>query len=489
MKKVTIFTLMLMLFASVGFSQTKDSWTETFDSQTSNSYGTGLINIDGRDWTRSDAGNFSYANTNMGSQAFTINDDKSNASITTPGLNTCGEVSFQYAYINGSETNVFVLQKSTDGTNFTDLETVTLGPSANLNYVDYSFTVNESANPVYIRVLSDDQNAHLFIENFTVTDFGAGPTAPAPAFTPAAGYYTTAQDITITAASDDKASYDIYYTTDGTTPTDASTLYTAPVNIATTTTLKAITYATGMDASSVTTGEYSFPIEVATIAELRTQATGSQVYVLTGQAVLTFQQAYRGQKFIQDATAAVLIDDNSGIITTTYNIGDGITGITGTLGEYGGMIQFTPTQDPGAASSTGNTFDPQEITLADFNANFEDYESELVKVLAVTFTDGGGTFTNGAAYEITDGSSSSKATSNFRATFYDVDYIGGTIPTTPQDIVCIANSRNDGDYLSARVSADIVAAPIPPVPVSSKGIIIAGLLIGLVVVLRKGRLF
>ncbi|MDZ4183223.1 MAG: hypothetical protein U1B83_10135, partial [Candidatus Cloacimonadaceae bacterium] len=90
----------------------------------------------------------------------------------------------------------------------------------------------------------------------------------------------------------------------------------------------------------------SATVAVANIAALRASATGSTVYTLTGEAVLTFKQTFRNQKFIQDATAAILVDDLNNIITTVYNIGDGITGISGTLTEFGGMKQFTPTANP-----------------------------------------------------------------------------------------------------------------------------------------------
>ncbi|HBF88869.1 MAG TPA: hypothetical protein DDX39_09530 [Bacteroidales bacterium] len=142
------------------------STCENFDDQTSNTYSNVGFSMSSGDWTCNAAGNFAYANTNMGSYAFTINDDIVGAHITTPALNTCGTVSFKYAYINGTETNVFVLQKSTDEISFTDVDTHELTALANLNYVDYSFTINDLSSTVYIRILSDDQNAHLFIEDF-----------------------------------------------------------------------------------------------------------------------------------------------------------------------------------------------------------------------------------------------------------------------------------------------------------------------------------
>jgi len=173
MTKTILIYIGIILGVCLSGLATAQPWTENFDTQAAGTYGTGTITINSRVWTRQDAGNFSYANTNMGSYAFTINDDEPGAHITTPSLNTCGTVSFKYAYINGNSSNVFKLQKSTDGTNFSDLETHTLGASSNLSYVDYSYDVNDASSTVYIRILSDKQNAHLFIEDFSVAAFAA----------------------------------------------------------------------------------------------------------------------------------------------------------------------------------------------------------------------------------------------------------------------------------------------------------------------------
>jgi hypothetical protein len=70
-------------------------------------------------------------------------------------------------------------------------------------------------------------------------------TATAPTFSPAAGTYTTAQTVTI---SDAIAGATIYYTTNGTTPTTASTVYSGAITIPATPateTIQAIAVATG----------------------------------------------------------------------------------------------------------------------------------------------------------------------------------------------------------------------------------------------------
>ena len=76
-----------------------------------------------------------------------------------------------------------------------------------------------------------------------------------PAFSPAGGTYSSAQTLTITSATGGAS---IRYTTDGTTPTSTTgTLYSGPVSVPATTTIKAIAYKAGMSDSAVTSSTYT----------------------------------------------------------------------------------------------------------------------------------------------------------------------------------------------------------------------------------------
>lgn len=75
-----------------------------------------------------------------------------------------------------------------------------------------------------------------------------------PAMTPAPGTYTAAQSVTITCATAGAA---IRYTTNGSEPTEASTLYTATIPVSSTTTIKAKAYKSGMAASATAVGVYT----------------------------------------------------------------------------------------------------------------------------------------------------------------------------------------------------------------------------------------
>jgi hypothetical protein len=81
-----------------------------------------------------------------------------------------------------------------------------------------------------------------------------GTLAAMPVFSPKAGTYTAAQSVTITDATPGGV---IYYTTDGTTPTTASNLYSGPVTVSSTQTLKAMAAASGYGNSAVVSAAYA----------------------------------------------------------------------------------------------------------------------------------------------------------------------------------------------------------------------------------------
>ncbi len=82
--------------------------------------------------------------------------------------------------------------------------------------------------------------------------------APAPTFSPLAGTYTGAQGVTI---SDGAFGASIFYTLDGTTPATtaggSTLLYTGPVQVATSKTIKALAAGTGLTPSPVASSAYA----------------------------------------------------------------------------------------------------------------------------------------------------------------------------------------------------------------------------------------
>lgn len=192
--------------------------------------------------------------------------------------------------------------------------------------------------------------------------------------------------------------------------------------------------------------------QVADINALRA-GTVNNYYELTGEAFLTYQQSFRNQKFIEDSSGAILIDDTADVITTAYNRDDGITGITGQLTTFGGMMQFVPSVDPGTASSTGGGITPQVVTLAALTASPETYESELVNVIAVDMDNTTPNFSGSSEHQMTQGVDNFM----FRSTFSSADYAadGAEVPTSTTNIVGIVNERSGSlYYFTAREASD-----------------------------------
>jgi len=222
---------------------------------------------------------------------------------------------------------------------------------------------------------------------------------------------------------------------------------------------------TGGSLSPAVTDMVSFDVNgqqtVNDIASLRAGFGSTDTFILSSEAIVSYaQQDFRGQVFIQDATAGILIDDPNDVLDLDVDTGDGLTGLQGTLSEFNGLLQFTPVSDLSSVS-TGNNVSATTVTAAMLTANPEDYESELVTLTNIQFdpadADGTNTFVDGTEYVLSDGSD----TFTLRTSFEDADYTddgmtdGDVIPSELLNITGIITERNNGSYfITPRESAD-----------------------------------
>lgn len=353
-------------------------------------------------------------------------------------------------------------------TTFTDITTspatITTGGSAWTNTsvtADFGALLDNQAGPVWIRIVTlststgsgNRPTSAIDDVNLTWTN-GTATTVAAPVFTPGTGTYFGSVNVSLASSTSGAT---IYYTTDGSTPTTSSALYSAPIAITQTSTVNAIAVKTGLTNSSVSSATYTInvPVSCANIAELRAKpADNSTIYKLSGEAILTCKITNRNQKYIQDATAAILIDDpNPAKITTVYNVGDGITGITGKLYNYFGLLEFIPIQDPGAATSGQNDPSPLVVTAANMldTTFMKAHQSKLIKLENISFA-AAGTFANGKKYKMTQGATTD---SLFYSYIYGTDYIGLNIPTGNGSVIGVVNMSYNKYYITSRNKMDI----------------------------------
>jgi hypothetical protein len=128
--------------------------------------------------------------------------------------------------------------------------------------------------------------------NATVTP--TDTTAPIVTISPAAGTYTSAQSITLTA--NEVAT--IYYTVDGSTPTTSSSVYSLPINISSTTTVKYFAKDTAGNVSAVQTSIYTVNIDTTaptvTISPVAGTYTSTQSVTLTANETATIYYTLDG---------------------------------------------------------------------------------------------------------------------------------------------------------------------------------------------------
>jgi sugar lactone lactonase YvrE len=187
-----------------------------------------------------------------------------------------------------------------------------------------------------------DSAGDIFIADTTnnrvreVSFSSAGSSVAAPIFSPSAGTYTSTQSVSVTSTTSGAA---IYYTTDGSTPTAASTLYTGAVVVSASETLQAVAIGTGNVASSVTTGSYvitpatptPFPIyspaggtftTAQTVTITPSSGNPTIYYTLDGSTPTTSSSVYSGPITVSRTERISAIAISNGLGTSAIYIQD-----------------------------------------------------------------------------------------------------------------------------------------------------------------------
>jgi hypothetical protein len=187
------------------------------------------------------------------------------------------------------------------GGTYSSAQSVTIStttPGATIYYTTNGTTPTTSSS-VYsapITISSSETLEAIAVETGYTTSaavtaaYTMAPVLPAPTFLPAAGTYTTSQSVT---TSDATAGTTIYYTTNGTTPTTASSLYSGPITVSSSETLEAIAVKTSYTTSAAAAAAYTIN-------------SGGSI-VTSGPLSITVNPASLAVTDGQSATASVLV--------------------------------------------------------------------------------------------------------------------------------------------------------------------------------------
>lgn len=167
--------------------------------------------------------------------------------------------------------------------------------------------------------------------------------ATAPTISPAGATYTTARTITLSTTTPAPAPV-IHYTTDGSTPTASSTVYSGPFSIATSTVLKTIARKAGWSDSTVSTANYTFNYGTLA-APAVTPATGT---------------------YTSSVTVAMSSVQPGAVVRYTVNT----TGGTPTVPDLTSPIYAPPLTLTGTTKVRARAFHPDYVTSADTNREY-----------------------------------------------------------------------------------------------------------------------
>lgn len=310
-----------------------------------------------------------------------------------------------------------------------------------------------SNEAIVITNTASSGHARIKILAVTYSAGGSQQSVATPTFSPEAGTYTTAQNVTISCTTTGAT---VYYTTDGTVPTTSSLVYSTPIAISQTTTVKAMAVKSGMNNSSIATAVYSFPVMYANIAAWKAAhtATSSVVSGISGDLTAVFQSGTT--LYVQDATGGLMI---YGSLGKTYNNGDVISGgVLGTSQLYNGTMEFKPTSTfPDGVA--GTAVEPVVVTVADILADYSAYADRFVKIEGITF-DADHTFatnnTAGRTATFTQGESTMTCYDSFKV-------LGGFEVTEGEnaDIIGLVGCYNTTKQIFPRSTGDIIPQIAP----------------------------
>jgi hypothetical protein len=205
-------------------------------------------------------------------------------------------------------------------------------------------------------------------------------------------------------------------------------------------------------------------VTVADLAALRAHVAANgagKYYQVSSSPVVTYTRTIRNQKYVQDTSGGILIDDNvtaPGVITTSVTAGDAISGLKGQSVLFSGLLQLTPVANVTVASS-GNTVTPQVVTIAELNnasaITAGTYESKLVQINGVTFDTTTANFpaSNATAANINLTIGSDVLT--FRTAFSEANYMGTAKPTSATNIIALVGRFNTTSQVTSRNTTDL----------------------------------
>jgi hypothetical protein len=289
---------------------------------TSSAVYSGPINLSATTTVKAIATATNFGQSAVGSATYTLN-----APAATPVFTPVSGTTF-------SSTLSVSIADSTPGAT---IYYTTNGTTPTTSSAVYSGPISISATTTVKAIATASNSSQSAVGSATYT---LNPPAATPVFTPASG--TTFSSTLSVSIADSTPGATIYYTTNGTTPTTSSSVYSGPISISATTTINAI----------------------ATAANFGQSAVGSSTYTLNPPAATPTFNPVSGTTF--SSTLSVSIADSTPGATIYYTT-NGTTPTTSST-VYSGPISLSATTTVKAIATAAN-FGQSAVGSATYTLN------------------------------------------------------------------------------------------------------------------------
>lgn len=373
----TIFACLLMAVLSIG-----QVWAASPDNYSFSSFtSAATVNL-----TTTDGFGITLAKNNGSSNpAWSSNQArvyaKGSLTISIPAAGDYKITSITYTYVvNKNKSGVAPTIDGVSGT----------GDAGSWNSSSKTWTASgDGATSVAFTTSGTAGNVGFTAVSITYTTSGGGGDKPAVSFEPAAGKYATTQSVTLTSEGADH----IYYTTDGTAPSDQSAEYSTAISVSETTTIKAFAVK-GEVTGDVASATYTFPYTtIQALLPNITTTTETAHYTKMTNWIVTGVATDGKNAFLTDGTEYGILAYSNSIGFTRGQILNGTIDINAKIWKQVPELTNLKSTTEGVTKTTGGVptvYDNK--TIGDLTIN---NQGIVVKLSNVTYSASAGTLSDG----------------------------------------------------------------------------------------------
>lgn len=296
--------------------------------------------------------------------------------------------------------------------------------------------------------------SQLRITSITITYTTAEvPAVAVPTFSPEPGIQTLPINVSLTCATPGAL---IYYTFND---SEFYLPYDSMIAVNATTTIHAFAVLGG-DTSAIAHAHFVFPQSV-NLYGFKHGVPGSLYMIQSENEKLDFvfrdgRNLYFMAEQPVESKGLLVYDNNPAVITTTFEEGESVDMLMGTLAFYNGIPELIPVTNPGLAeNSTPHSVVPLQVTVAELLANPEKYISALVAIHNGQFQAGTFTTNSKTGVNFVQGTDTIVIYNNFKKV--SATFEGGEIAT----VVGLVGMYNGVPQIYPRGNNDIVRPQVP----------------------------